>query len=186
MKIINSITNKRVCALIFTLILCGFTQGSCSHATSASPTVVVVVRHAEKAAVEDSDPPLSEQGIARSQSLVRVAEDAEVSAIYCTQFRRTRETAEPLATLTGAQVNTLQVNHDDTHSYIEQLAADILNKHRGQTTLVISHSNTVPLIVERLGGKAVPAIKDNEYDNLFIVVIPAEGAAKIIKARYGA
>lgn len=173
-------------ALVFVVIICALTQAVCSRADSRLPTVVLVVRHAEKAAVEGADPPISEQGIARAQALARIAKDAGVAAIYCTQFRRTRETAEPLAANIGAQINTMQVSRDDTRAYVEQLAADIIGKHRGQTILVVSHSNTVPQIVERLSGTPVPAIKDDEYDNLFIVVMPSEGAAKTIKLSYRA
>ncbi len=186
MKHTIQVTAGSAAILAATLILCALMQAACSRAASPPATIVLIVRHAEKAAVEGSDPPLSEAGVGRAQALAGVAADAGVNAIYCTQFRRTRETAEPLAARTGAEVNALQVNHDDVRAYVEGLAADILARHRGQTIVVVSHSNTVPLIVERLSGTPVPALRDDEYANLFIVTIGAEGAARVIKANYGA
>lgn len=176
---------KRTFTLFLLLVGSLLAFGCAREQVAPAPTVLLVVRHAEKAAVEGADPPISEAGVERARSLAQVAEAANVSAIYCTQFRRTRETAEPLAARTGAQITTLQVNPDDLRLYVERLAADILENHRGQTIAVVSHSNTVPLIVERFGGKAIPAIRDDEYDNLFIVVVPAEGGARTIKASYG-
>lgn len=52
---------------------------------------------------------------------------------------------------------------NDSRAYVERLVTDVLAKHRGQTVLVVSHSNTVPAIVERFGGKPVPAIGNDDY-----------------------
>src|SRR5262245_7501052 len=61
------------------------------------PTVVLVVRHAEKASPTAPDPSLSTAGRARARALAHVAGAASVDAIYVTQFKRTKETAAPLA-----------------------------------------------------------------------------------------
>ena len=80
----------------------------------------------------------------------------------------------------------LEVDHKDPRPYVESLAEDITAKHRGETILVVSHSNTVPLIVERLGGEPVPAIGDNAYGDLFVVTLPADGESRsIAKSHYG-
>ena len=48
---------------------------------TAPPTVVLLVRHAEKEAQPAQDPPLTDAGAARARALVAVARDAGVSAI---------------------------------------------------------------------------------------------------------
>ena len=48
---------------------------------TAPPTVVLLVRHAEKEAQPAQDPPLTDAGSARARALVAVARDAGVSAI---------------------------------------------------------------------------------------------------------
>ena len=61
-----------------------------------------------------------------------------------------------------------------------------LAKHRGQTVVVVGHSNTVPDIVAALGAARPPAICDAEYDNLYVVRVPVAGAATVERRRYGA
>jgi hypothetical protein len=51
--------------------------------------------------------------------------------------------------------------------------------------LVVVHSNTVPAIIAALGAPPQPPICDNSYDDLYVVTIPASGAARVIHARYG-
>ncbi|MBA3715054.1 MAG: histidine phosphatase family protein [Pyrinomonadaceae bacterium] len=158
---------------------------ACRDAGHAPPTVVYLVRHAEKAQASDNNPPLSEAGVRRAEALAQTLGDAGVSAIYTTQFKRTTDTAAPLAARTGVIVTTLTVNHDDPRVYVEQLARAITAKHGGGAVVVVSHSNTLPLIIERLSGKQVSAISDDEYFNLFIVTLPARGTAATVRARYG-
>jgi broad specificity phosphatase PhoE len=169
----------------FLLSLIALTQPACRDAREARPTIVYLVRHAEKALSADKNPPLSEAGVRRAEALAQTLGDAGVAAIYTTQFKRTIDTAAPLSARTGIAVTPLEVNHENTQAYVEQIARDIAAKHVGKTVVVVSHSNTLPLIVERLGGKTVPAIKDDEYANLFVVTMPAQGTATSIRARYG-
>lgn len=68
---------------------------SCSR-TPGSPTVVLIVRQAEK--VDNSeDPPLTEAGMRCARALIRAVEDSGVCAIHSTQFKRNRDTALPAA-----------------------------------------------------------------------------------------
>ncbi len=170
---------------MFILSLLALTQPACRDAGDACPTVVYLVRHAEKATSADNNPPLSEAGVRRAEALARTLGDAGVMAIYTTQFKRTTDTAAPLSARSGIAVTQLEVNHDNPQAYVEQLARDIAAKHGGKTVLVVSHSNTLPLIVERLSGKPVTAIRDDEYANLFVVTLPAQGAAATVRAQYG-
>ncbi|HEY0077889.1 MAG TPA: phosphoglycerate mutase family protein [Pyrinomonadaceae bacterium] len=171
--------------LVLVFIICLAGQ---SYAKQRAPTIVLVLRHAEKAAAgsDNPDPSLSEAGVKRAQELIRVAEDAGVSAIYTTQFKRTRETAQPLAAQLGVPIISVEVNKENLAAHPASLAKEVLSKHKGQTVAIIGHSNTVPLIVEALGGKKPPAIDDaTEFDHLFIVIIYKPGDVKTIKARYG-
>jgi len=173
-----------VCAA-FILSFLALTQSACRDASDTRPTIVYLVRHAEKAPSTDNNPPLSEAGVRRAEALAQTLGDAGVTAIYTTQFKRTTDTAAPLSARTGIAVTPLEVNHDNTQAYVERLARGIAAKHGGKIVLIVSHSNTLPLIVERLSGKPVPGIKDDEYANLFVVTLPAQGAAATVRAQYG-
>jgi broad specificity phosphatase PhoE len=171
-------------AVQFLLVpLLAFAVVSCSRQQQGS-TVILIVRHAEKASDAD-DSPLNDAGTQRAQSLVGVAQEAGVSAIYTTQFKRNRDTAQPLAQKLGITPTEVPVNLQSPGDYGKRLAGDIIEKHRGQTVLVIGHGNTVGSIVEGLMGRAVP-LGDVQYSDLLIVTVPASGQAKLIKAQYGA
>ncbi len=157
---------------------------SASKATTPNPTTVLIVRHAEKAS-EGDNPPLTEAGLKRAQGLVRVVQDADIKAIYTTQLIRSRDTAKPLADRLGISITEMAVNPANVADYGKTLAKELLDKHKGKTVLVVSHTNIMPALIEALSGKAIEPISDPDYDNLFIVTIPANEPARLIKAQYG-
>ena len=151
-----------------------------------APLVVLVVRHAEKATDHPTDPNLSEAGFKRAQELVNVAAAAEVSAIYTTQYKRTQQTAQPLAERLNLAPVKMEITRENTAGFPAALAKELRAKHLGRTVLVVGHSNTVPQIVEALGGPRPPAIDEaNEFDRLMIVIVPKKGKTRVIQARYG-
>ncbi len=150
-----------------------------------APTVVMVFRHAEKAADQGRDPSLTEAGQQRAETLLDVAGDAGVTAIFSSQFKRTQETVAPLAEHLGITVTTLEISGANMATYPATLAKTILTQHRGETVAVVNHSNTVPLIVEALGGVPMDEITEEEYDDYVIVIIPASGPVRTIRAAYG-
>jgi broad specificity phosphatase PhoE len=146
----------------------------------AGTTTIILVRHAEKAAEPAADPPLTSAGVARAEALAEMLKGAGVQAIVSTQFQRTRSTAAPAAARLGLTTEIL-----DARLPARATVDSIFAKHRGQTILVVGHSNTVPGIVAALGAMAQPAICDTEYDNVYIVTLPATGAAAVVRAKYG-
>ena len=157
--------------------------GSCKPAAS-EPTTVFIIRHAEKADNSD-DPPLAPAGMERAQALVRVAGDAGVKAIYSSQFKRNLDTVRPLADHLKIPVTEMAVTLDNPGDYGKELARAVLDKHAGETIVVVSHRNTIPAIIEGLSGKAGQETTGDAYNDLFIVLIPAKGEARLIKAQYG-
>jgi phosphohistidine phosphatase SixA len=153
----------------------------------AAPTVVLVMRHAERAAEPGPDPALSAAGAERAQRLAEAARDAKVSAVIGTQFRRTRETAAPLAQAAGVPVTERPITPANAATYAADLARDIREQHAGRTVAVIGHSNTVPAIVAALGGGAPPTLGESDYGDAFVIVLPADGsAARVLRLRVGA
>lgn len=166
--------------IIYTAIAVGLAWFFESQAT----TTVIFVRHAEKAAMPADDPGLSPVGQARVAELTRQLKDADVvagiDAVYSTPYRRTEETARPIAEALGLPIN----NYDaaDTEAIMEH----IVREHKGKIILVVGHSNTLPALMANMGAsKKVPAIAENEYDNIYIVSIPWFGKTKTIRLRYG-
>lgn len=144
---------------------------------------MVIVRHAEKADAS-RDTALSEVGKARAEALASALESAGVGAVYGTQFQRTRLTGEPLAKRLNLSVVERPVG-DDVPGYARDLARDVLVKEKGKTVLIVGHSNTVPDLVKAFSGVTVAPLKEEDFDQIFIVVAPPSGPARLFKARYG-
>ena len=168
--------------IIYTAIAVGLAWFFESQAT----TTVIFVRHAEKAAEPADNPGLSNAGKRRAAELARQLVDADVipglgvDAVYSTPFRRTEETAKPVADALGLPV--ISYDAADTELFIE----DLVREYKGKIILVVGHSNTVPEMIGEMGAsKNVPPIAENEYDNIYIVSIPWFGKTKTIRLRYG-
>lgn len=136
----------------------------------ASAQMVIVVRHAERAdagapagnaMTAAPDPELSVAGKARAQALAAMLKDAGVTAIYTTEFRRTKDTAAPLAD--ALKITSEVVSSRDQAALIAKIKANTTG-----AVLVVGHSNTVPAIIKALGGAEV-TVGDSEYDSLFFV-----------------
>ena len=166
--------------VIYTAIAIGLAWFFESQAT----TTIIFVRHAEKAVEPADDPGLSEAGQRRVAELTRQLVDADVvagiDAIYATPYRRTQETAQPVADALDLPINTYDAS--DTEEVLET----ILGNHKGKIILVVGHSNTVPVLIANLGAsKKVPPIHESEYDNIYIISIPWFGKTKTIRLRFG-
>jgi broad specificity phosphatase PhoE len=150
--------------------------------SSPASTTVILVRHGEKMAEPAADPLLTAAGSARAEALAAALKGAHVDAIVTTQFQRTRLTAAPEAASLGLTPEVVDARAP-SHA---QAVADAVLKHRGQTVLVVGHSNTVPAIVAALGAPKPADICDGDYDDLFVVTIPAQGVPRVVHAKYGA
>ena len=149
----------------------------------AAAAPIYIVRHAERADAAPpgqqmtgaSDPSLSQIGESRAKRLAIVLRDAGVARIYTTEYRRTRQTAEPLAAAANAE--TVVVPARDLADLLQKLSAGT------GPALVVGHSNTVPDILKSLGISEPIRIADDEYDRLFVVVRRG-GAPQLVKLRY--
>lgn len=152
--------------------------------TPAGVTTVVIVRHAEKADAS-RDTALSATGKARAEALASALESAGVGAVYATQFQRTRLTAEPLARRLNLSTVERPVG-EDVPAHARDLAREVLAKEKGKTVLIVGHSNTVPELVKAFSGVTVAPLKEEDFDQIFVVVVPPSGPARLFKTRYGA
>jgi broad specificity phosphatase PhoE len=152
---------------------------------SAGPSAVaILIRHAEKGVDPGDDPPLSAAGTERAQALATALQDAGVEAIITTQMRRTRDTAQPLATARGLTPEVVPVKSGEAEANAKAVAASV-RRHVGGIVLVVGHTSTIPAIIAALGGPRIPTICESTFANLFILV-PADGKARLVRSRYGA
>jgi broad specificity phosphatase PhoE len=162
----------------FLLALAFAVLGTAHSAFAQASTVVLVVRHAERAP-GSGDPPISDAGRERAATLAEIGKLAGVSAIVTTHLQRTRQ-AEALK-ITPVVVPT----QSDLVKHAAEIAAAV-RQQAGKTVLVVGHSNTVPAIVAALGGPKLPDLCEPEYDSLITLILDAGGSVRIVRTRFGA
>jgi len=141
-------------------------------------TTIILVRHAEKVIdPNNNDQDLSSAGQARAQELVRILGDAGINAIYATQYKRTVQTAKPLADKLGLPI--VQIDSKKTADLLTQIRTN----HRGQVIFIVGHNNTLPEIIAALGGPQ--HLPESEYDDLYVVTVYRTGKARVVKIKYG-
>ncbi|MBX3174357.1 MAG: histidine phosphatase family protein [Gemmatimonadaceae bacterium] len=158
-------------------------HGDNNHAKMEHPvTVVVIVRHAEKAAAPANDPPLTETGKARAEALVAALAGAKVGAVLHTPTTRTRDTAMPVARANNITPEVLPLG-GGVAAHAEQVAQAVM-KHPGKTVVVVGHSNTVMRYIEALGGPKNADLCDHQYNGIYTLVI-AHGETRLVAGQYG-
>jgi len=163
-------------ALLLTMAMAG--------SAAAQSTVVILVRHAEDAPPPTADPQLTAVGRARADSLAHALRAAGVSAVYATQYARTRDTAEPLAAAIGVPVRILSVSSATIRQHIRETVETVRREHAGQTVAIVGHSNTVPMLIQAFGGAEVTPIPEGEHNGFYVLILDGERVRTIV-ARYG-
>ncbi|OIQ38248.1 MAG: hypothetical protein BM563_06400 [Bacteroidetes bacterium MedPE-SWsnd-G1] len=129
-------------------------------------TTYYLVRHAEKDLSDKTnrDPVLTEIGHARAKNLVKVLQEVKFDAVYSTDYNRTRDTAKPLAEANNLDLKLYDPRNIDYQGFQE--------KTKGQTVLIVGHSNTTPYFSNGLLGKEVyENLDESIYNNLYIVTV---------------
>lgn len=126
----------------------------------AQEAPIYVTRHYDTPAGQP-DPDLLPQGKARAEQLAAWFYGRTLKAIYVSDFKRTRQTAAPLAATTGATVETYDPK--DTPAIVARAKA------AGGPVLIVGHSNTVPDIVAQLGGKRPEELKHEDFGDLWTI-----------------
>ncbi|GAB3267232.1 phosphoglycerate mutase family protein [Larkinella harenae] len=130
--------------------------------TACSTSRIYIVRHAEKVSEADTSS-LTAVGFERAQDLAERLDDERISLILTTPYRRTQQTALPLA----HQLNL------PVESYPAKPISAVVERvmwAKGKNILVVGHSNTILDIVKGLGTKPSKSqIEADDFDNLFIV-----------------
>jgi broad specificity phosphatase PhoE len=147
-------------------------------AAAAAQQAIIVVRHAEKLDQSD-DSGLSPEGRRRAKALAELLRSAGVTHIVATDFRRTQETAAPVAA--ALRLPTDRVPARD----FAALAAKLRGFEPDAIVLVVGHSNTIPPMLAALGWPNHLEIRDPEYDNVFVLTPRPGQPAAMVRLKYG-
>lgn len=139
--------------------------------SQAQTSTYILLRHAEKdtsqagSTMMKADPPLTEQGRKRAQSLISVLHAYTPDRIYSTPYQRTLATVMPLAKKFHKTIERY-----DPKS-LEQFSKELIAQ-KGKTIIVAGHSNTTPALVNLLiHENRYPPLDESVYNQLWIVTI---------------
>jgi len=149
----------------------GLLLGACEQKRPAPDATYYLVRHAEKT-METPDPALTLKGQTRAEDLATRLKDVKLTAIYSSDYKRTRDTAAPIAETQGLEMKLYNPGAlPEFSELLKQETGDIL---------VVGHSNTTGELSELIGGpKGEPIIEATEYDRLYIL----ERAGDVVTGR---
>ncbi|HAU66845.1 MAG TPA: hypothetical protein DCW52_00450 [Gammaproteobacteria bacterium] len=140
-----------------------------SVTTSHQTTTVYLVRHAEKHLDQGKDPGLTQVGVNRSMRWADVFSNQVLDTIYSTDTKRTRNTALPITESQNKQVVLMEAMPTNL--------VEIIAKHRGQSILMVGHSNTLPgLVNAMIGEERYADLDESNFSTLFIVTVTGDSA----------
>jgi broad specificity phosphatase PhoE len=151
-------------------------------AAQAQPSLVIVVRHAERAAEPRGDPGLSAEGVQRAQALADRLAETHVTSIITTELRRSRETALPTAMKFGIEPQVVATNRDDVPAHVQAVVAAV--RQLTGVVLVVGHSNTVAGLVAGLSDARPIELCDTSHSHVF-VVDPQPAGSAVLQFTYG-
>jgi broad specificity phosphatase PhoE len=135
---------------------------SCATPRDPGPPATYVMRHLNTPAGE-RDPDLLPEGRRAAAALAGwfERERSRPVAIYVSDYKRTRQTAGPLAERLGLQLTLYDPS--DTPALIARVRAE------PGPVLIVGHSNTVPDIVAALGGSRPAPLVHEDFGDIWRV-----------------
>ncbi|MEE9407522.1 MAG: phosphoglycerate mutase family protein [Polaribacter sp.] len=147
-----------------------------SSCTSDNTTKYYLIRHAEKDRTDKTNrnPDLNENGQERAKKWTERFKEVQFDAVYSTKYNRTMQTATPTAKSKGLEI--LNYNPSKMYDSIFQINT------KGKTVLVVGHSNTTPVFVNKiLREKKYENMDDHDNASLYIVTISNDKKTSLIE-----
>lgn len=138
-------------------------------------TTYYFIRHAEKLRIDktDKNPNLNYKGYKRAEAWKDIFSNITFDAIYSTDYNRTKLTAKPTADRNNLPI----LLYNPKAMYNEAFK----NNTKGKTVLVVGHSNTTNVFVNKiLGIEKYDEINDNNNSNLYIVTVSSDGKSSSV------
>ncbi|RAJ17140.1 SixA phosphatase family protein [Olleya aquimaris] len=148
--------------LVSCLVFIAFTKQEDSNQT----TTYYFIRHAEKnrSDATNKNPDLTTKGKRRAKLWQRHFKNKKLDAIYSTNYNRTLATARPTAEDQNLTITIYDPRNIDYQEF--------KNQTKGQSVLVVGHSNTTPSFVNAIiNQEKYQDIDDSINYKLFIVTI---------------
>jgi hypothetical protein len=170
----------RCLTAVVSLLLLGAVTGCATgvvHSKPGTTTTVILIRHGD---INEQSEVLNERGRERAQALVDAVRDMRITAIYSPDVRRNLDTVRPLAKQRGIEITLTPVV---SLLVAKEISQEIVTKHAGGVVLWVGNrSGNLQAVYQHLGGTGTGPV---EYGDLYIMTIPDQGEAKVVKKHFG-
>jgi broad specificity phosphatase PhoE len=117
------------------------------------------------------DPDLTDVGKRRAVALVAWFAGKPLTAIYVTNPKRTRQSVAPLAAARGLVPKV--------YDPADPAALVATTRAAERAALIVGHSNTVPEIIERLGGARPAPLSHPDFGDVWTVTAAGTAHARV-------
>ena len=165
---------KKIFILIFSIILFNAISLSVIKRIKEETFTIYLIRHSEKDIFSENqtDPPLTECGKKRSESLSFFFENIEIENVYSTDYSRTLETANAIAYSRGIEIKYYEP------SELKHFSDKLLSLKKN--SLVVGHSNTTPVLSGLLIDESLEPFSEDIYNRIYKVEINEDKKKLII------
>ncbi|WP_121665554.1 SixA phosphatase family protein [Mesonia aquimarina] len=145
---------------------------------ASEKTTYYLIRHAEKnKSQKTNDPILLPMGKVRANYWADLLVDKNIDMIYSTDYKRTKQTAEPTAKKLGLKIKI----YDAGNLYSEEFQETT----KGKNVLIVGHQDTTPKFVNKIiGENKYPMIADDNNTDFYTVTIFPDGKIEHNLTRY--
>lgn len=157
---------KKSVVAFFKTSLFVFCFTTSSFIFSQEVTTYYLIRHAEKETADPNNrnPHLTTIGMQRAHEWKTILKAVPFDKIYSTSYFRTQETAAPIAVERKLPIEA----YDPRKLYTDSFK----KRNLGKTILVVGHSNTTPVLANKILGKETyPQIDDSIHGNLYLLQV---------------
>ena len=157
---------KKIAVLVF--LFCGSILMAQNANYEPIVTKIILVRHAEKMLDGSKDPELTTEGKQRAERLRFLLSDIDVDQIFSSPYVRTKNTVAPVAASKNITVEMYNPKDPNFSTYL-------WSKVKGETAIVVGHSNSIPALVNQLIGKdKFKELTEDVYSKIWILTYSDE------------
>ncbi|OWK35028.1 histidine phosphatase family protein [Fimbriiglobus ruber] len=180
----------RFVVVVLVLVLASYSgTAGAQNAAKAHPSVVLVIRHAEKPPADDMSVDLNAAGKARAKNLFKLFEKSpsrpdpfpKPDFIFAT--KNSKNSHRPVETVTPlSEKLRLPIEHQSKNEGFAQLANELFGqaKYSGKIVLICWHHGEMPDLVTSLKAEPVPPkLKPAVFDRVWQIRYDAKGNGKL-------
>ncbi len=130
---------------------------------------------------KERDPELTPKGRERAARLATLLGKQTISRLVATEYKRTQHTLVPLSERAGKPVEVRSA------AQTNDLVRELRDAPPGSTTVVATHSNVLPMIVQELGGGplrnvgADGSLPDDDYARVLVLSVGCSASASVVE-----